>query len=625
MWDVTKKRSPLWHSGQLMMSLLVLGIAATRCDLSEDDKDKIDQSFNNPPTGGGSAPSPRCEAERHHQPEAQIDKKLDLLFVVDTSGSLDTERQDIADGIDAFIQALPTEIDLQIAVMLAHGESVYSGRLFQKRSEPHVLRSTELTLSEIRTHLLSKLSRPPGENSTDGGETGFVSLRRSMTESALLDEIQLNHQFYRDGAALAVIFVADENEICATYPSGVDPVFDPNGKEVTAKARLCGSTTTTLIDHHEVYRTIKTFKQDDPLLIAGIIYNDLQTVPSGGENEYGYGYSDLVQIANGISVDLASGNYEPGLREIGELVTVTLDLQREFTLTRTDIDPDSLQVFVDGDAVPFSFTPPDQVNLTGYAGIQLSEIEIQYCLQNNHPKVAALCQNNDFEPKNTIRVGLSVDPNESSATIIESGLTTIGYAPTVYSDQEIIHGNLIADQINVLFIARKVTLAPVDVQYITAIEDYIANGGSVIGEFDGAALFFTDFIGNEPILQNFNPNLGLFTAEVSGGGALIPIPTSTTYITNTAHPVTQGLPNDFLVGLRTAFAITDADIEWLEPLAQFVSDGSGRVPEGTYPAILAGRCNRGRVVLIPMNHLQSTTLSPVDRLVENSIRWVAGQ
>ncbi|MCB0361490.1 MAG: hypothetical protein KDD35_02135 [Bdellovibrionales bacterium] len=55
------------------------------------------------------------------QPPDQITKQVDILFVVDTSGSLDDERNSIGKNIAEFIEALPSDTDYVISVLLAHG------------------------------------------------------------------------------------------------------------------------------------------------------------------------------------------------------------------------------------------------------------------------------------------------------------------------------------------------------------------------------------------------------------------------------------------------------------------------------------------------------------------------
>lgn len=84
-------------------------------------------------TGGtdNSLSTQACYSERFRQPEVSLVKKLDLLFITDTSGSMRADRGRIADHIDAFVRTLPAGTDLQIGVMLAHGSmSSHTGRLF---------------------------------------------------------------------------------------------------------------------------------------------------------------------------------------------------------------------------------------------------------------------------------------------------------------------------------------------------------------------------------------------------------------------------------------------------------------------------------------------------------------
>ncbi len=630
MWDVKTSQKAYPHGGRTLTSMVSMTLATlgtvwlTGCEVSSEEQSQINGAFE-PGSGGLQAPPARCEYQRFTQAEATVDKRLDLLFLVDTSGSLDVERSDIANGIDAFIGALPGDVQLQVGVMLAHGStSTWAGRLFRKNTEPIVLSNSNLTTAQIRTHLHTKLASPPSDFFSDGGESGFYSLHRALTDPARLAEIQ-GQGFFREGAAFSLIMVSDENDICAIYPAGVTRVFDGDHLELTAQTNLCGSGANYLTAE-KLYQEIRDVKGSDPLVIAGLIYNNLSTVPAGGENEFGYGWSDLIRVANGISVNLANGHYQEGLQNIGLLATVKLDLRKEFELTETQADPGTVQVFVDAEPVPFSFTAPNIVNLTGYAGIQRSEVEVQYCLRPSHPKVTQLCQDGSFAVKPQIKLGLVTDPAEGSSALISNGLTTLGFPPISYTDAQMLNGDLLSDGITLLVLARKVSLQSMSLGVIDALKDYIAAGGSVLAEFDGAALFFSDYQGSLPIIQNMNPSIALFSGEVSGGGALIPVGSSRTYVTNGLHPIMQGLPADFLVGLRTAFAIYNYDGEWLESLASFTSSGTNQqVPPGTYPAVLAGRCGTGRVVLVTMNHLQALTLSPVNTMISNAIHWATGR
>lgn len=328
-------------------------------------------------------PGSECYQDQFTQPAEQLSHTVDILFVTDTSGSIVAERGAIAQGIDAFVAQLPSNVDYRIGVMLAHGTpSQWSGRLFRKNTEPLVLNSTNMTLQQIRDGLAAKLTSPPTQGVTDGGEVGLFSVDYSLSPTSV--SLLRSQGFYRTDAALAVVFVSDENDICAiggggmVWPDGRPRVPDFDNLEIPAFHTYCGSVTP-----QSVVDKLDVLQGDRPLLVAGIVYNNFATVPQGDENEYGYGYIDAITYSNGISVDLASSNLAAGLAQIGQLATTTLTLYTEFTLTHVNVDPNSIHVFVDGAEVPFVFNEQtNQVFLNVYAGHALSDIRVNYCLRH---------------------------------------------------------------------------------------------------------------------------------------------------------------------------------------------------------------------------------------------------
>ena len=193
-----------------------------------------------------------------------------------------------------------------------------------------------------------------------------------------------------------VVFVADENDICARYPEGVTPVPDPDGYEVTAFASMChrrapaqfenGVQVSPAVDEDItpglVVGKLRALQGERPLLVAGILYSNTATVPSAGENEYGYGYMETIAAGNGIAVDLALGHVEEGLERIGTLASVKLDLMTEFALTGSPIDESSIRVSVDAVETAFQYSSAtSEVHLDAdNAGGSLSTIDIEYCL-----------------------------------------------------------------------------------------------------------------------------------------------------------------------------------------------------------------------------------------------------
>jgi hypothetical protein len=242
-----------------------------------------------PPTGNPassgelSAGDVGCYSEKFIQPEKEILKSVDLLFVTDTSGSLDVERGAVANGIDSFVAELPLDADYQVAVMLAHGSrSNHSGRLWKHGNHPYVLNSKTMSLPEIRSHLHANLTNVSSDWHSDGGEVGLYSLQRGLDKGPLTSSRA--HGFFREDAALAVVFISDENDICAKIPEGVTRVYDPDRLELSAFARDCKG-----VSPETVLEAVKTLQGDRPFFIGGILYNNLSTIKNNGENELGYG------------------------------------------------------------------------------------------------------------------------------------------------------------------------------------------------------------------------------------------------------------------------------------------------------------------------------------------------
>ncbi|OFZ70287.1 MAG: hypothetical protein A3K03_01820 [Bdellovibrionales bacterium RIFOXYD1_FULL_44_7] len=238
---------------------------------------------------------------------------------------------------------------------------------------PAVLDSKKYSLSEIRAHLKYLVSHVSGDWYGDGGEEGLYSLLRGFDHGPLTSSRAKG--FFREDAALAVVFVSDENDICAQYPEGVTRVYDPDRLELGAYRRDCAGVTPV-----GVLDAIKRVQGDRPYVISGIVYNNHATYPRDGENEYGYGYLDLISLAHGLSVDMALGNYSQGLAAIGEMVTKKIQLQTEFSLSQTDIDVSTIEVFVDGLPSQYSYAADTNRLYLQDPGRPGSVVEISYCL-----------------------------------------------------------------------------------------------------------------------------------------------------------------------------------------------------------------------------------------------------
>ncbi|MCB9091398.1 MAG: hypothetical protein H6621_09820 [Halobacteriovoraceae bacterium] len=373
----------------VLMLLLSLLMACKGGDSgsADDINNELDDSFNTDPESSGSTQNGLCYVDQYAPDKDSITRKLDIIIVPDTSTSLKEERGDIASGFDFFLKTIPESVDYRIGVILAHsGKSPKSGRLFQRNIEPFVLDSQLMTTQETIDALYEKIKSPAGDGFSDGGEMGLYSLGTALDENLI--EIQ-DQGLFREDAALLVVFVADEQDICFEYPEHIQPVIDPQKKEEKAKAKFCYDENNNLtVSPQIVLDKIKSVKGSKPLVLGAVIYNNQETMPINGENEIGYGYKEIVELAGGITVDLASGDYGDGLERLGNLATASIEAKNIFNLKISNVDKDSIQVTVDGLNVGYSYlSDMNQIQLDEERD-PLSVARIEYCQKKESPLIA---------------------------------------------------------------------------------------------------------------------------------------------------------------------------------------------------------------------------------------------
>jgi len=319
------------------------------------------------------------------QPSGGVSHKLDILFVLDTSSSLDEEMTQIVNSLQSLVSQLPEGLDFQIGVLLGHTNSTWVGKLFKANSEPLILKSTSLTTLQIQTHLETKLKNLVEESASDGGEAGLFSLNKLLQPNELATAKEVG--FFRSGAALSIVFVADENDICAEYPDGVTPVPDPNGKEASAKELYCSGITPL-----GTVQKLLGLQLGRPLLITGLIYRTPNESPQTGENEVGYGYLETILISGSEAVALSDNAniMSEGLKKIGDMVKQKVTLKNEFLLSRQGgstcagkIMESSIDVKVDGKGVDFLFSSITCMLTIPFdlAGDEKSLIEIRFSIE----------------------------------------------------------------------------------------------------------------------------------------------------------------------------------------------------------------------------------------------------
>ncbi|MFL5815600.1 MAG: hypothetical protein ACJ763_18665, partial [Bdellovibrionia bacterium] len=365
-----KNTRPAYIALGALSSLLVSG-----CELTPEATKTIHESLMDPPTSLPSStpvsqplppPTPMpaaCYLDEFQQPAEQISHSVDILFVADTSGSMAPKRAKVADALYAFVGALPAGTDYRIGVILAHGSNdPNSGKLYTSSgSVPKVLNSSTMSQVTIQNNLKQIMLAAPDYGGEEG-EMGSYALLQALSSAKLQESRALG--FFRQDAALAVVTISDENDICAIYPSTLPPSYTLPGSlwkypkkpgltssEVSVLNRDCPSGIST----DQVINAIKNLQGNRPYVISAVIHSDINYHDAGGIDSYGWGYADVVEKAHGVLVDIGDASFTTGLSQIGALTTKKLNLLSDFTLTHSNVDPTSIDVVVDRNPVTFDY------------------------------------------------------------------------------------------------------------------------------------------------------------------------------------------------------------------------------------------------------------------------------
>jgi hypothetical protein len=332
-------------------------------------------------SGPGGSSQAECFDENFQQPEEQISRSVDLLFVADTSGSMQDNRIAVADGLHAFVGQLPSNVDYRIGMLLAHSStSSYTGKLWTlpgvsrdaATGYPYVLDSAVMDQATIQARLRTMMQEAPEAGGQ--GEMGMYSLLQALTPEKLA--YNRSKGFFRQNAALAVIFISDENDICAVFPENPSPGTGLTAAEQTIRTRDCASG----ISASSVIETVRNLQGNRPMLFGGIVNDDPNRIYAGNDG-YSWGYLQILQQTLGLSVNIETGNYLTGLAQIGGLVTRSLDLILSRQLQQSPVDASTLQVVVDGALRSHTFVESTNTVHLDFPGGARSQVNIHYCKQ----------------------------------------------------------------------------------------------------------------------------------------------------------------------------------------------------------------------------------------------------
>ena len=346
----------------------------------------------NPTPVPTAAPTEQCPSDRQYyqkfiQPDDTVNNSVDMLFVVDSSSSLDANRSKVVNELDAFTSSLQSGTDLRMAVLLGHGGgSSFSGKLFQHNgSDPAVLNSTLQSVADMRQALLNKVRSRVADLDEANGEALLYSLTKLLSNRPLVE----TQGFLRPDASWSIVFITDENDVCmppelhgfSTFP---DYVPSAGGGELIAYRRYClDGAGHEVVTPGALAQTLANIHPGYPVALGGVIHHSGSPFTRNGEQAIGHGVLELLQLHHPSTlIGINDSSYRAGLGQLATQsvtrshVTSTVPLAGGSRLV-----PDSVRVVVDAQGVDSSYDDAGHaiVLQQAAAGHAKSVVEVRGC------------------------------------------------------------------------------------------------------------------------------------------------------------------------------------------------------------------------------------------------------
>lgn len=260
-------------------------------------------------------PLPERNSEIHYQ--GGDPPPVDVLFVVDNSGSMEQEQSKLAANFESFIQYFQNlGLDFQLAVVTTDVENPSQQGRFV--GNPKILKPST---ADLTAAFQSNVNVGTGGSGT---ERGLDAAKLALSEPLLSGE---NAGFLRQDAILAIVVVSDEED---------------GGSEDDAPALPPVS------DYVSYFLSLKA---GDPARVNfSAIAGDVPNGCTSADAEAGPAnrYADAANALNGVFASICADDFGPILDQIGNTIS---GLATAFPTEYTPI-VDSITVHVDGQEVP---------------------------------------------------------------------------------------------------------------------------------------------------------------------------------------------------------------------------------------------------------------------------------
>jgi len=247
-----------------------------------DNNDGDEQNFTVPLFGEGTTDTHQIDRF-----EQAAEPMVDVLWVVDDSGSMSDVQNNLASNFTEFIRYATQELNVNfhIAVTTTLADGDMAGVYTACEDPKFLTRDTPGLEDKFRCNVRVSRTRRPDRNASDSREAGLEAARTFLSRPRLM-EGGLNEGFLREEAKLYIIAVSDEEDQ-SRGPVGL---------------------------YEDVFRQIKGIGNRELIsfsAITGLGRNQ------GCEAQRGSRYMELAANLGGVSQDICAQNWRASMRALG--------------------------------------------------------------------------------------------------------------------------------------------------------------------------------------------------------------------------------------------------------------------------------------------------------------------
>lgn len=235
-----------------------------------------------------------------------VNNKADIVVVIDNSGSMKIEQQNMAARFATFLDQL-NGLDWRVAIVTTDMENdadkkdgrflKFDSAALNSATDVYFIDSS-MPLASAKISFSKTIQRPATEGS--GQEQGIAASLRAIRRSQDAESVAAsapNRAFFRTDAVLNVVVVTDANE---TNRSGTQPQNTPQFW----------------------FNSVRTLWPTKPFSFSSIIVRsgDIACLNSAGNEGYGTSYEKLSQLTGGIIGTVCASDYGSQLTQMAQSV-----------------------------------------------------------------------------------------------------------------------------------------------------------------------------------------------------------------------------------------------------------------------------------------------------------------